>query len=146
MLSIHCPGGSSAVKVSAMIIAYNHERFIAEAIEGFLMQKVSFPCELVIVDDCSTDGTRDVIRRYWETCRDRIRVILNRHNIGARSSIVRAYTACRGDYVAPLDGDDYWVSPDKLQRQADFLDVRSGLCDVFSQRHGGVGRRTSRGP
>lgn len=119
------------MKVSAMILTYNHEHFIAEAIEGFLMQKVSFPCELVIIDDCSTDGTRDVIRRYWERCRDRIRVMLNRHNIGPRASIVRAYTACRGDYVAPLDGDDYWVSPDKLQRQADFLDAHADCAMCF---------------
>jgi glycosyltransferase involved in cell wall biosynthesis len=119
------------VKVSAMILTYNHERFIAEAIEGFLMQRTSVPCELVIIDDCSTDGTRDVIRRYWERCRDRIRVLLNRHNIGPRASIVRAYTACRGDYVAPLDGDDYWVSPDKLQRQADFLDAHPDCAMCF---------------
>lgn len=119
------------MKVSAMILTYNHERFIAEAIEGFLMQRTSFPCELVIIDDCSTDGTRDVIRRYWERCRDRIRVILNRHNIGPRASIVRAYTACSGDYVAPLDGDDYWVCPDKLQRQADYLDAHADCAMCF---------------
>lgn len=119
------------MKVSAMILTYNHERFIAEAIEGFLMQRTSFPCELVIIDDCSTDGTRAIIRRYWERCRDRIRVLLNRHNIGPRASIVRAYTACSGDYVAPLDGDDYWVCPDKLQRQADYLDAHADCAMCF---------------
>jgi glycosyltransferase involved in cell wall biosynthesis len=119
------------VKVSAMILTYNHERFIGQAIEGFLIQKTDFPCELVVIDDCSTDGTRDVIRRYWEQWPDRIRVILNRHNIGARPSTVRAYAACRGQYVASTDGDDYWVCPDKLQRQADFLDSHPACAMCF---------------
>lgn len=119
------------VKVSAMIVAYNHERFIGAAIEGFLLQKTDFPCELVVVDDCSTDGTREVIQRYWEKWPDRIRVLLNRHNLGARASIVRAYRACRGQYVAPTDGDDYWVCPDKLQRQADFLDSHPACALCF---------------
>jgi glycosyltransferase involved in cell wall biosynthesis len=113
---------SKTVKVSALITTFNHERFVAEAIEGFLMQEVAFPCELIIADDASTDATRDVIRRYWERHQDRIRVLLNRRNIGVRRTFARAYDACRGQYVASLDGDDYWISPHKLQRQADLLD------------------------
>jgi len=110
------------VKVSALILTYNHERFIGQAIEGFLIQKTDFPCELVIAEDCSTDGTREVIRRYWEKHPDRIRVLLNRRNIGAGRTVARAYQACHGQYVAMVEGDDYWTSPDKLQRQADLLD------------------------
>jgi len=119
------------VKVSAAITAYNHERFIGEAIEGFLIQKTDFPCELVIIDDCSTDGTREIIRAYWEKHPNRLRVLLNRHNIGARASIVRAYAACRGQYVAVMDGDDYWICADKLQRQADFLDGHPDCAMCF---------------
>ncbi len=110
------------VRVSAVIVTFNQERFIAQAIEGFLMQEPHFPCELVIADDGSTDGTRDVIRRYWQQYPERIRVLLNRRNIGCCRTKVHAYRACRGQYVALLDGDDYWTSPDKLQRQADWLD------------------------
>lgn len=109
------------VKVSAFILTYNQEQFIGQAIEGVLMQKTNFPWEVVIVDDCSTDGTRAVIRRYWEKWPNRIRVLLNRHNVG-RQALIRGYQACRGQYVAMVEGDDYWTSPDKLQRQADFLD------------------------
>jgi glycosyltransferase involved in cell wall biosynthesis len=119
------------VKVSAAITAYNHERFIGQAIEGFLIQKTDFPCELVIVEDCSTDGTRDVIRRYWEKSPNRIRVLLNRHNLGGFRTLVRACNACCGQYVAPMDGDDYWVSPNKLQRQADLLDSREDCAMCF---------------
>ncbi len=110
------------IKVSALILTYNHEQFIGQAIEGVLMQKTDFPYELVIAEDCSTDGTRDVIRRYCRKYPDRIRIVLNRHNIRARRTIVRGYQACRGQYMTLTDGDDYWTSPDKLQRQADFLD------------------------
>ncbi len=110
------------MKVSALIVTFNHGRFIEEAIQGFLRQETDFPCELLIADDGSTDQTRDVIQRYGQEHGDRIRVLLNRSNLGARRTMIRAYHACRGQYVATLDGDDYWTSPDKLQRQADLLD------------------------
>lgn len=114
--------GKQDIKVSTLMLTYNHERFIGEAIEGVLMQKTDFPCELVIAEDCSTDRTRDVIRGYWEKYPDRIRVLLNRRNTGARWTVSRGYMACRGQYVAVLDGDDYWTNPLKLQRQVDLLD------------------------
>ena len=59
--------------MSVLLLTYNHEPFLAEAIEGVLAQKTDFPFELVIADDCSTDGTREVIRRYWQRYPDRIR-------------------------------------------------------------------------
>ncbi len=118
-------------KVSALIVTYNQERFIGAAIEGFLIQKTSFPCELVIADDGSTDGTREVIRRYWEKGPERIRVLLNRHNIGGGRTVTRAYQACRGQYLAFVEGDDYWTAPDKLQRQADFLDYHQDYTICF---------------
>lgn len=122
---------SLPIKVSAVSLTFNHEHCVAEAIEGFLMQKTDFPCELVIAEDCSLDGTRDIIRRYWEKYPDRIRVLLNRHNIKGRRTIARAYAACRGQYVALVEGDDYWVCPDKLQRQADILDRRPDCSMCF---------------
>jgi glycosyltransferase involved in cell wall biosynthesis len=118
------------VKVSAFILTYNQERFIGQAIEGALMQKTNFPWEVVIVDDCSTDGTRAVIRRYWEKYPNKIRLILNRHNIRYHT-LIRGYQECRGQYVATVEGDDYWTSPDKLQRQADFLDSHPDYTICF---------------
>jgi glycosyltransferase involved in cell wall biosynthesis len=118
-------------RVSAFILTYNHERFIGQAIEGFLIQRTDFPCELVIADDCSTDGTQEVIRRYWEKDRSRIRVLLNRNNIGAWRSYSRAYRACRGQYVATVEGDDYWTASDKLQRQVDLLDRHPDYAGCF---------------
>ena len=129
------PREAPAMKVSALILTYNQERFIGQAIDGFLIQKTDFPCELVIADDCSTDGTRDIIRRYWEKYPDRIRVLLNRHNIGGLRTVPRAYHACRGQYVAWVEGDDYWTSPDKLQRQADLLDRHPEYTGCFHSVH-----------
>jgi glycosyltransferase involved in cell wall biosynthesis len=125
-----CSTTATDVKVTALMLTFNHERHVGEAIEGFLAQETDFPCELVIAEDCSTDGTREVIRQYWEKHPDRIRVFLNRHNIGARRALARAYAWCRGEYVAYLDGDDCWTSPQKLQRQADLLDAHPeyALC------------------
>jgi glycosyltransferase involved in cell wall biosynthesis len=130
------PQEAPTMKVSALILTYNHERFIEQAIDGFLIQKTDFPCELVIVDDCSTDGTRDIMRRYWEKYPDRIRVVLNRHNIGGLRTVPRAYHACRGQYVAWTEGDDYWTSPDKLQRQVDLLDRHPEYAMCFHSVQG----------
>ncbi len=123
--------GEENVKVSVLMLTYNHERYLAQAIEGVLMQRTHFPYELVIAEDCSTDRTRDVIRQYWEKYPDRIRVFLNRHNIKGRRTVVRGYNACRGQYVAYVEGDDYWTCPDKLQRQADLLDRRPDCSICF---------------
>jgi glycosyltransferase involved in cell wall biosynthesis len=120
-----------AVKMSVVMLTYNHGPYIAEAIEGVLMQETNFSYELVIAEDCSTDDTRTVIRKYWEQYPDRIRVLLNRHNIGGRRTHRRGYQMCRGQYVASLDADDYWVSPHKLQRQADLLDAHPEYAMCF---------------
>jgi len=123
--------GQDTLKMSVLMLTYNHGPFIAEAIEGVLMQETNFPYELVIAEDCSTDNTRAVIRKYWERHPDRIRVLLNRRNIGGRLTNRRGYEMCRGQYVASLDADDYWVSPQKLQRQADLLDAHPEYAMCF---------------
>jgi hypothetical protein len=110
------------MKVSALIVAYNHEPYIAQAIEGALMQETDFDYEVVISEDCSTDGTRAVVEDYEARYPDRIRVFYSPQNLGGVKNFVDTYAECRGDYVALLEGDDYWTAPEKLQRQANFLD------------------------
>jgi len=110
------------VKVSVAVIAYNHERYIAQALDSVLSQKTAFEFEVVIVEDCSRDGTRSIIQQYCARFPDKIRAIFHATNMGARKTVEEALLACRGQYVAMLDGDDYWTSADKLQRQADLLD------------------------
>jgi len=106
-----------------MLKAYNHERFIAQAVDSALAQQVDFPYEILIGEDCSTDGTRSIMLEYAARHPDRIRVLASDHNLGMVRSTMALYAASRGEYIAWLDGDDYWISTDKLQRQVDFLDA-----------------------
>jgi len=110
------------MKLSVAIITYNHERFIAQAIESVLAQKVNFSYEIVIGDDCSTDGTRAVIVDLQKRYPERVVAVMREQNIGAMRNFAKTIGACKGQYLAFLEGDDYWLSADKLQRQVDFLD------------------------
>ncbi|MFC2023731.1 glycosyltransferase, partial [Chloroflexota bacterium] len=117
------PSSSPAdVKVSVHIITHNHEQFIAEAIESVLMQEADFTVELVIGEDCSTDGTRAIVLDYGDRYPQRIRALLHDRNLGPTLNFLHTLAACRGEYVALLDGDDYWTDPRKLQKQVDYLD------------------------
>ncbi len=118
------------MKVSVGIVTYNHEPFIAEALDGALMQRTDFDYEIVVGEDCSTDATRDILIDYRERYPHKIRLLLNERNTGARKNGEQAMRACKGEYIAFLEGDDYWTSPDKLQKQVDFLDSHPGcpLC------------------
>ena len=82
--------GQTDVKVSVAMITYNHERFIAQAIEGVLMQQTDFKVELVIGEDCSTDGTRAIVRRYGERYPEQIRLLLPERNLGAYANALAA--------------------------------------------------------
>lgn len=111
-----------APKVSVLITTYNHERYLAQALESALAQQTSFPFEIVVGEDCSTDGTRAVLERFYADHPDVIRMVLPGENLGPNHMYVQVMRAARGEYFAILDGDDFWVSVDKLQRQAQFLD------------------------
>ena len=110
------------MKLSVLVVTYNHEKFIAQALDSILMQKPNFDYEIVIGEDCSNDGTRDIVAEYKKKYPDRIRLLLNESNIGAGKNFKQTYEACSGEYIALLEGDDYWTSPDKLQKQVDFMD------------------------
>jgi glycosyltransferase involved in cell wall biosynthesis len=126
--------------VSIMMITYNHAPFIGQAIEGVLQQKTSFSFELVIGEDCSTDGTREIVFEYKKKYPDIIRVIASDTNVGMIKNGLRTMNACRGKYMAFCEGDDYWQSLHKLQIQADYLEnhPECGMvfsdCDVYDNR------------
>lgn len=109
--------------VSVEMITYNHEPYIAQAIEGVLMQKANFPIELIIGEDCSTDRTREIVLDYQKKYPDIIRVITSGHNIGMIKNGFRTTKACCGKYIAFCEGDDYWTDSLKLQKQVDFLEA-----------------------
>lgn len=114
---------SGPPRVSVVLTTYNHARYIREAVEGVLMQRTTFPIELIITEDCSTDGTREIVQELAAQHPDLIRLMLSERNLNTNTVSARAIAAARGEYTAHLDGDDYWTDPGKLQRQADFLDA-----------------------
>lgn len=118
--------------VSIKMITYNHAPLIAQAIEGVLQQKTNFPFELIIGDDCSTDGTREIVFEYQNKYPDIIRVITSDENVGMRKNGLRVIKACKGKYIAFCEGDDHWHHPHKLQKQVDYFESHPECGLVYS--------------
>lgn len=114
------------MKLSVMIITFNHEQFIARAIDSVLAQQVNFDYEIVIGEDCSRDRTRIIVEGFRRRYPDRIVPLFRNENIGAARNAEETLAACRGEYIALLEGDDYWICDQKLQRQVEFLDCHPG--------------------
>ncbi|HCB62179.1 MAG: hypothetical protein A2W93_10770 [Bacteroidetes bacterium GWF2_43_63] len=117
--------------VSVCMITYNHEKYISQAIEGILMQHTSFPIELVIGEDCSTDQTRKICKWYQEKYPDIIKLLLPENNLGMMPNFLATLKACNGKYIALCEGDDYWSDPLKLQKQIDFLEKNTDYSICF---------------
>jgi glycosyltransferase involved in cell wall biosynthesis len=131
-------------KVSVCMITYNQERYIAKAIESVLMQKTNFDYELVIGEDYSLDKTREICIAYKNKYPNKIKLILAEKNSGTIHNLIQTMKQCSGEYIAMLEGDDYWNDHLKLQKQVDFLDNNPdyGLVhsdfDFFRQRNGKI--------
>jgi len=109
--------------LSVCLITYNHSKYIREAIEGVLMQKTSFAWNMIIADDFSTDGTREILLEYKDKFPDRIKLILQTKNVGAGLNWIDLITAPISKYISYIEGDDYWTDENKLQKQVDFLEA-----------------------
>lgn len=119
------------VKLSVAMITYNHEKFIAKSIESVLMQKTNFQYEIVVGEDCSTDRTREIIMDFQKKYPDKIRLLLAERNRGNMRNYTETIMACKGKYIAYLDGDDFWTEPNKLKRQVEFLDYHPECSSCF---------------
>ncbi len=117
--------------VSVWMITYNHEPYIAQAIEGVLMQKTNFQFELIIGEDCSTDNTAAIIKEYEANYPKIIKARYNNSNMGMITNMVKTLEECNGKYIAMCEGDDYWTDPLKLQKQVDFLESNSDCSICF---------------
>jgi glycosyltransferase involved in cell wall biosynthesis len=122
---------SPAPKVSVFVLTCNHVSWIAQALDSALVQEASFAYEIVVADDCSSDGTREIVRDYERRHPERIRTFLPEENLGVQGIWLAAAQRCRGEYIAILEGDDYWTSAGKLARQAALLDARPGWTSCF---------------
>jgi glycosyltransferase involved in cell wall biosynthesis len=109
--------------VSVITLAYNHERWIREAIQRILDQKVEFSFELLVAEDCSTDGTREVVFDYAKRHPDVVKVVTSDENVGGRLNGKRAHGPVRGKYIAYCEGDDYWNDDQTLAKLVGFLEA-----------------------
>lgn len=116
---------------SICVLVYNHEDCLAETLESVLAQQAGFPFEVLIGEDCSTDGSREIALRYLEKHPESIRIITSDENVGAFANARRLLLATRGEYIASLDGDDYWL-PGKLAAQVAFLRENPGCVAVYA--------------
>ena len=108
--------------VDIPMCTYNHEKFLGEAIESVLMQKCDFKFRLFVGEDCSKDNTRQVLKSYADKYPDIIFPIYHPENVGASLNTKILLSKCTAKYISFLDGDDYWLTENKLQRQVDFLE------------------------
>ena len=109
------------VLVSVCLVTYNQKRFIKDAVESALIQKTNFEYEIVIGDDCSTDGTQEICADYASKHPSKIKVLKREKNLGLLMNFVETIKECRGELIAYLEGDDYWLTDNKLQRQTEIL-------------------------
>ncbi len=120
--------------VSIICLTFNHERYIREALDSFLNQKVHFKYEVVVHDDASSDMTQEIICEYQNKYPEIIRPILQKENQRSRGGNVfgNAYSAARGKYVAYCEGDDYWADELKLSIQVEFLEANPHYAITYA--------------
>lgn len=118
------------VRVSVCCITYKQEQYIEQAIDSFLMQKTTFPFEIIIGEDCGGDRTLDILAKYKLHYPKLIKIITADENVGANSNLLRVCQEARGTYIALCEGDDYWLDAYKLQKQYEKLQqyVNINIC------------------
>ena len=110
------------ISLTIGMLTYNQVKYVRKALDGILMQKVSFSYEVIIGDDHSTDGTQDILKEYARKYPDIFRLVLREKNIGITQNNYDLKHRAKGKYYACLEGDDYWINENKLQIQYDFLE------------------------
>ena len=111
------------VGVTVICLIYNHEKYLERCLDGFIQQKTDFPFEVILHDDCSTDGSSEIVRRYSENYKDIFVPIIeetNQYSKG-RFFVKKMLDEASGEYIALCEGDDYWCDPLKLQKQYDYM-------------------------
>ncbi len=121
------------VKVSVIVHTYNHENFIRQTLNSILNQQVNFEFEIIVGDDASPDSTPKIIQEYQQKFPKIIKPLLHPKNLGGygKGNTLATLAVCQGQYIAAMDGDDYWTSPLKLQKQVDLLDKKPDFVACF---------------
>ncbi|WP_159468446.1 glycosyltransferase family 2 protein [Dyadobacter sp. 3J3] len=120
-------------KVSVVILTFNQAAFIGKTIESALNQTTNFDYEILVGDDFSTDGARDIILDYQNRYPGKVKAVLHSKNLGQNGlfNTIETLKLADGQYIAPLDGDDYWTDVTKLQKQVDFMDSHPDYSACF---------------
>jgi glycosyltransferase involved in cell wall biosynthesis len=110
------------MKLSILIITYNHENYVNECLDSILFQDMQFDYEIIVADDFSTDSTLQLIEKKLLNSESKYQILSSSQNIGIEKNYQRGFKACQGEYVAVLEGDDYWTDPKRLKKHITFLD------------------------
>lgn len=121
------------MKLDVILITYNQEDYIKQALESILMQDTDFDFNIIVADDCSTDSTLASIKDYSEKTNINFIFIDNVKNLGYTENYKRAFASCEAEYIAIMEGDDYWTSPLHLQKHVDFLDAHKEYSMSFNR-------------
>ncbi len=121
------------IKVSVIVPAYNQEKYIGTTLESIVNQKTTFKFEVLVGEDCSIDGTAEVVKKYAADNQDLIFPYYREKNLGIADNPAELFTHARGEYIAFIDGDDYWIDENKLQKQVDFLDAHRDYAACFGK-------------
>lgn len=119
------------MRLSVCVVTYNQRAYIAQAVGSVLAQDAGFDFEIVIGDDASDDGTSDILRQLHADNPDRLTIVSRAENLGAAENFRQTINACTGEYIAFLEGDDYWTSREKLRLQVAFLDSHTDASFCF---------------
>mgnify|MGYP003311143600 CR=1 FL=1 len=134
--------------VSVIVTTYNHEPYLAEALDAILAQRCNFDVEIILGEDCSSDNTLAICRDYAERYPDMIHLIASSENVGWRKNYRRCVETAQGQLIAFCDGDDYWCDKDRLVEQVALMEQNRniGLCYTLAERREGEGRLVGRFP
>ena len=119
--------------VSICCVTYNHAPYIREAMDSFFMQETTFPIEIILADDNSTDGTSEICKGYATKYPQKVKYIHAEKNVGGVENERRAIEAACGKYIALCEGDDYWTDPHKLQKQVDFMEMHPAYSVTWTR-------------
>lgn len=111
------------ILVSVVMMVYNHQQYLRKALDSVLDQRVNFPIEIIVGDDCSNDSSQEILREYDEKYPGIFTMVLRKTNLGPAKNDYDLHMRARGKYIAHLEGDDYWTDEYKLQKQVDFLEA-----------------------
>ena len=133
-------------KVSVCVVTYNQEKYIAQCLQSIVDQETDFDFEIIVGDDCSTDGTREIVRLFTEKYPEKFRILFHSQNIGAAFNYSKTHELATGEYVAHVDGDDLML-PCKLQKQVNTFTVNPSCVMVshdmlIADSDGSINKRT----